>query len=354
VPLTIRSRLHDYVVRFHADASFLRDLARLPGAFWVVDRRVWQHYGEVIPRLDESRVLLFDAVEDKKSLESVSGLWEALIAGGIRRSSTLVAVGGGIVQDVTGFVASTLYRGIRWVYVPTTLLSQADSCIGSKTSLNWKGTKNAVGTFYPPHEVHVSTVFLATLTDADFESGLGEVLKLFLIGGEAATRKLGALLPRVKAREAAAVLEAIDGALAVKVGFIEEDEFDRGRRNHLNFGHCLGHAIEATSDFAVPHGQAVVAGMLFAGCIAARRELLPAALKEQVDRLLVGNCGVRPTQEHLDPARVHAAMSRDKKRVGTGLPLVMMVDGHQMVKVDDLGRPELDRGLEELAGLLGV
>lgn len=353
MPLTIRSRIHDYVVHFHADASFLKDLADLPGAFWVVDRKVWHIHEEAIPRVDESRVFRFDAGEESKSLESVTRLWDVLMAKGVGRNGTLVSVGGGIVQDVTGFAASTLYRGIRWIYVPTTLLSQADSCIGSKTSLNWKGTKNVLGTFYPPHEVHVSTAFVHTLSAADFESGLGEVLKLSLIGGEAATRKLEAILPRVKAREEAAVLEAIEGALAVKVGFLEEDEFDGGRRNHLNFGHCLGHAIEATSNFAVPHGQAVIAGMLFAGCIAARRGLLPAALKEQVERLLVGNCGVRPTREHLDPAGVHSAMSRDKKRVGTGLPLVMMADGHRMLKVDDLDRPELDHGLEALASLLG-
>ena len=132
--------------------------------------------------------------EERKTLETVQELYGHFLGRSAKRNMTLISIGGGILQDISGFAASTLYRGINWVFVPTTLLAQADSCIGSKTSLNYQGYKNLLGTFYPPNEVYIYMPFLATQAELDFYSGLGEVVKLHLMGGAERTRELIALL----------------------------------------------------------------------------------------------------------------------------------------------------------------
>ena len=134
-------------------------------------------------------------------------------------------MGGGITQDITGYLASTLYRGVRWVYAPTTLLAMADSCIGGKTSLNHGARKNLLGTMYPPERVLVHADFVSTLCDADYSSGLGEVVKLHLLGGQDSVDELREALPALLAREAGAVRRATRASLHIKRDFIEEDEF---------------------------------------------------------------------------------------------------------------------------------
>lgn len=337
--MKVPSRIHDYEVSFGSDTGFVGELENIPNRLWVIDANVWRlHRAETLAGVDEERVLFLEVHEGMKDLEGARRLYDELMARGVRRNTTLVTVGGGIVQDVTGFVASTLYRGLRWVFVPTTLLAQADSCIGAKTSLNHAGFKNLLGTFYPPHAIHLSTSFLATLSELDFFSGLGEVIKLHLMGGRARTDELLASWLRIKAREPAAVLAAIRASLDVKVEYFKDDEFDNGRRNLLNYGHCFGHALESTSDFAIPHGQAVILGMMFANRVATSRGLLaPDTSRDLEARLLKESIIRRPTGADLDPERLFEAMKKDKKRVGEGLPLVMMTDGWQMTKVDNLG-----------------
>lgn len=354
--MKVPSRIHDYEVSFGADTAFIADLEAIPNRIWVVDANVWRlHRAGALAPLDDKRVIVLEVNEEMKNLEGVTRLYGELMSRAVRRNTTLISVGGGIVQDVTGFVASTLYRGLRWIFVPTTLLAQADSCIGAKTSLNHSGFKNLLGTFYPPHAIHLSTCFLETLTEVDFFSGLGEVIKLHLMGGRARTDALLQSWTRIKAREPDAVLAAIRASLDVKIDFFKDDEFDGGRRNLLNYGHCFGHALEATSDFAIPHGQAVVFGMIFANRVAAARGLLaPDAARDLEARLLRDGVRSHPTAAHLDPARLFEAMKRDKKRVGEGLPLVMMVDGWQMTKVDDLGYETLASTAAALAAEIGA
>ena len=161
-------------------------------------------------------------------------------------------------------MASVLYRGVGWIYVPTTLLAMADSCIGGKTSLNLGSRKNLLGTIYPPNRVIVHAPFVNTLSGDDFASGVGEIVKLHMLGGAGHAEELRAILPALMSRETSVVHRATRTSLEVKRDFIEEDEFDRGRRNLLNYGHCFGHALEAASDFAIPHGLAVVVGMRLA------------------------------------------------------------------------------------------
>jgi 3-dehydroquinate synthase len=352
--MTIRSLVRDYAVHFQDGAAFLDGFTRFPQRLFVVDENVWKGYGRtLLAGIPEQDLMVFPVSEERKTLASVEEVYDRLMSRSAKKNVTLISLGGGIVQDVTGFVASTLYRGINWVFVPTTLLAQADSCVGSKTSLNYKRFKNILGTFFPPTEIHVHTPFLRTLTDDDFRSGLGEVVKLHLMGGADATAALGASLPALLRREPEPLLAAIRRSLEIKLSYMEGDEFDTGRRNLLNYGHCFGHALETVSDYAIPHGQAVIVGMLVANAAAARRGLLAPPTAERLSRsLLLPSLSVPVREPYLAQDGLVAAMKQDKKRIGEGLVMVMLKDDGDLVKVTDFSEAELAAALGDLRVML--
>lgn len=352
--MRIHSNIRDYDVHFAETAGFLAGFDRFPHRCYVVDGNVWSHYRDgCLSGLRDENVIVLQVDEDRKNLGTVQELYDQLTERAAKRNLTMITIGGGTLQDVSGFAASTLYRGIQWIFVPTTLLAQADSCIGSKTSLNYKRFKNLIGTFYPPSEVYIHAPFLATLREEDFYSGLGEVLKLSLMGGKEKIRELVAMLPWIRRREPGPLLGAVQTSLLIKQDYIAGDEFDTGRRNLLNFGHCFGHALETSSDYAVPHGQAVLAGILFANIAARNRGLLSGETHESLLRdVLLDNLVVRPTAAHLDVERIFQAMKQDKKRVGEGLALVMLKEDFVLTKVVDFSHGELSSAVDELRDVM--
>ena len=345
-PLQIASRLRDYTVEVRDDRWAAETAAE--AAVTIVDETVWRlHRKGVLAGVADPVLLQVD--EERKTLATVEWLYDRLLERGLRRNGTVLSVGGGITQDITGFAVSTLYRGVRWVFAPTTLLAQGDSCIGAKTSLNHGRYKNLVGTMYPPDSVIVDPRFLATLSREDYFSGLGEVVKLHVIGGATPARRLEEAMSLLLERDDTVLRAAVADSLRIKKPFIEDDEFDRGRRNLLNYGHCFGHAIEAATAFAVPHGQAVVLGMLLAEAVAERRGLIGARLREELEtRLFLPSLNVHPSLDAAGMEAVVEAMRHDKKRTGAGLALVMCGDDFRMLRVDDLGE---DEALTALAGL---
>ena len=353
-PLTIRSRLGDYVVDFRDDADWAAELSELDNAFFVVDELVWRLHGEgSLAPLATRPLHLVSATEETKTLDGIAALCDAMIAQAARRNAVVVSVGGGVVQDATGFLASVIYRGVSWVYVPSTLLAQADSCIGAKTSLNVRHFKNLLGTMYPPKRVIIHPPLVATLNDDHFFSGLGEIVKMHIVEGPEATGRLEPRMGALCRREQAATRDAVRASLLIKKQFIEEDEFDRGRRRLLNFGHCFGHAIETATDFAVPHGQAVVLGIVLAGLVAcARGRLRRSRLDETVARLLLPTLTSAAGVDDLAHGAVVEAMRQDKKRSGAGLAVVIPNEDWSLVLASDVAEPEAYRALDELPGAL--
>lgn len=203
------------------------------------------------------------AEEPNKSLDRMTDIIVALRERRVTRETTLVALGGGVIQDIAAFVASIYMRGIAWVYVPTTLLSMTDSCIGGKSSINVGKYKNIVGTFYPPRSIVIDPQVTVTLSVEQRVAGLVEAAKICFCRSEAAFAAYLALAPSPDS-DAETLTEVIQQSLRAKKYFIEIDEFDRGERLLLNFGHSFGHAIEAASHFRVSHGIAVGLGMLTA------------------------------------------------------------------------------------------
>lgn len=352
--LEIKSNLRNYHVFFEDRSSFFKQLSSLEPAVFVIDENVWNLYKDgPLSVLPADRVLPFCAKEEFKNLESCCRLYEQIMQFKPRKNLNLVSVGGGIVQDVTGFVCSTLYRGIKWTFVPTTLLAQVDSCIGAKTSLNFKHYKNLIGSFYPPQSVFIWSGFLKTLREVDYYSGVGEMAKLHLMNGEASTRDFLSALQAVSAREEDTVLSFIRRCLEIKKSYIENDEFDTGLRNMLNYGHCFGHALESATNFAIPHGQAVVLGMLLANCYAAQEGVLSrdceAFLRHEI---LLPILKVPHENMTFRVADVISSMGQDKKNTGHGLALVMLQDGYKTVKITDLSPARAEALLEDFPELL--
>jgi 3-dehydroquinate synthase len=196
--------------------------------------------------------------------------------------------------------------------------------------------------------VYIHIPFLATQEEADFFSGVGEVVKLHILGGREKAREIIELLPRILRRDAEALRACVSNSLRIKQGYISEDEFDMGRRNLLNFGHCFGHALEANSNFAIPHGQAIVLGMLLANRVAVHRQILsPRQEKSLAEQLLLPSLTIRPQASDLDAKGILEGMKKDKKRTGEGLALILMAEGYEMSRVNDLTESEVRAVLQE-------
>jgi 3-dehydroquinate synthase len=261
--------------------------------------------------------------ESAKTAEVAAGLWDEFGRLGLTRSDAVVGVGGGAVTDLAGFAAATWTRGVRIVQVPTSVLGMVDAAVGGKTGINTAAGKNLVGAFHPPAAVLADTDALDGLPDAEFRSGMAEVVKCGLI---ADAEILHLLEKDPTGREHTEDL--IERAVRVKADAVADDLYDRGRREFLNYGHTLGHAIERVEDFGWRHGEAVAVGLVFAAELARQAGLLAA---EDVDRhrTLVAAMGL-PTRYAGDWARLQAVMRVDKKARGGSLRFVVL---------DGLGNP---------------
>jgi 3-dehydroquinate synthase len=237
------------------------------------------------------------------------------------KENTLIAIGGGITQDICSFSAHIYYRGIKWILVPTTLLAMADSCIGAKCCINLNAFKNQLGCFYSPGRVMLCDKFAQTLHDRDLASGYGEILKLMFTGSaDALTRLIETV--RSNGLRNASLNTLIRESLMVKQSVIEVDEYEAGLRRILNYGHTFGHALEAITNHQIPHGIAVAWGMDLINFIAMERGLLPPDVFNTVHQFVRQYFPIRCTTE----VTVHdliAAAKRDKKASQGAVNLVL-------------------------------
>jgi 3-dehydroquinate synthase len=311
----ISSLTKTYTVSFD-NALLSKNIAGL-GTHFIVDKNVIQHLGLEFYNNTQSKIVyLLDATEENKSYNKIGGIIEYFLNNNLRRDSQLVAIGGGITQDIACFIASTFMRGIDWIFIPTTLLAQADSCIGSKSSINFGSYKNLLGTYNPPNQIFISNEFLRTLTPQDFLSGIGEIVKLFILSHQAID---------VAAVTVDTVSEYIYRAQQIKKTYIEFDEFDKGPRNLLNYGHCIGHAIESATNFGIPHGIAIAKGMDIANRFALQQKLIT---QEQYNSMhsIIYPCYAAFDSFPVNLDAVIPALSKDKKNTGNMFNLILPVD----------------------------
>ncbi|MCI8464580.1 MAG: 3-dehydroquinate synthase [Lachnospiraceae bacterium] len=255
---------------------------------------------------------VFPAGEEHKTLDTVKTLYEFLIRHSFDRNDVLLALGGGVVGDLTGFTASTYLRGIRFVQIPTTLLSQVDSSIGGKTGVDFDAYKNMVGAFYMPSLVYINVSVLQSLPEIQFSSGMGEVVKHGCIRSAAYYQWLSRNHKAVSLRDKAALIEVVKGSCLIKRSVVEEDPTEKGLRALLNFGHTLGHAIEKEQNFTMSHGACVAVGCVAAAWISVKRGMFSIEELHSVEALF--SCFGLPTRiSNLFPERILEATGHDKK-----------------------------------------
>lgn len=331
--MIIHSKFKDYEVHMESNFDFLRELSQTPNAEFVIDEKVYGLYKTYFKEIPEERLFLVEATEEHKVIETALAICEKMTEIPAKRNAHLVSVGGGIIQDITGFVANVLYRGIPWTFVPTTLLASCDSCIGGKTSLNYKKYKNLLGTFYPPDALHICPGFFQTLSERDFESGLGEVVKFNIMAGEHGLKNIEDNIDRLLARDEDCLKQFVYSSLEFKKGFIEVDEFDRGERIKLNFAHTFGHAIETVTGYEIPHGTAVAIGMIMANRVAERRGMLDSEIARRSEKVLlrVIHIGIDLNEYPLE--RFISAMRKDKKQTSEHLTAVLMTNVAKDLKI---------------------
>ena len=278
-------------------------------------------------------VFTFEAGEKNKNLDTVSSLYQELIQNGLDRKSLLVALGGGVVGDLTGFGAATYLRGIDFIQIPTTLLAQVDSSVGGKTGVDFQQYKNMVGAFHQPKLVYMNLSTLTTLPAEQFACGMGEILKTGLICDGEFFRFVCREQESIKALDMKLIAAMVRRCCEIKAGVVERDPKEQGERALLNLGHTVGHAVEKLKNFTLLHGQCVGAGLVAAAYLSMKRGLL----NEQEYQEICRGCADYDLPIHVDgliPRDVLAATKKDKK----------MEQGHiKFILMDGIGKSFIDK-----------
>lgn len=280
--------------------------------------------------------------EQHKSLATVAGLYSEFVRLGLDRSSTVIALGGGVVGDAVGFAAATYMRGVRFVQMPTSLLAMVDSSVGGKVGVDLPEGKNLVGAFKQPDLVLIDPAVLATLPDVEWRNGMAEVLKHGFIADPGL---LEAELHTLENTEA-----LVRRAVQVKVDVVQRDPYERGERAHLNLGHTFAHAIEQVSGYAIPHGQAVGVGLLAAATLSHRLGLCDASVVEQAAAVLT-QAGLPRQVEGLAASALWEAMKTDKKWQGGRSRFVLLRGIGEPCIMKDIERDDVIAVLRELGAV---
>ena len=295
----------------------------------VTDARVAQLY---LKPVEESlrhagfkvATVLLPEGEEQKSLKSVAAIYDRLVSERFERGSSLIALGGGVIGDLTGFAAATFLRGISYVQVPTTLLAQVDSSVGGKTGVNHREGKNLIGAFYQPRLVLIDIGALRSLPRRELVAGLAEVIKYGIIADRALFALIEEKLDSLLALDKEPVVEVISTSCAIKGKVVEKDERESDTRSVLNFGHTIGHALESLTNYEeFLHGEAVAIGMAQAAAISTRQGLCDQQSLERIRRL-ISRAGL-PTEipARIRPAELVRRMEVDKKSAGGKVKFVL-------------------------------
>jgi len=295
----------------------------------ITDSNVSALYGEEVLGVlkavgVKADLIEFPAGEASKNMDTVLAVVRELLARGVDRSCALIALGGGVTGDMTGFIASIYMRGIPYIQVPTTLMAQVDSSIGGKTGVDLPEGKNLLGTFFQPQAVFIDLRFLETLPEDEFTNGLSEVVKYGIIDDVELFSLLEGKSDAIRNREPEVLQAIVERSCKIKKGIVEIDEKDMGVRRILNFGHTVGHAVEAASGYTIPHGSAVSTGMIAAARISERMKYLLSEDRGRVQEIVrsVGLADHIPAS--LDTDGILSRIGMDKKKKGGAVHFVLL------------------------------
>lgn len=304
----------------------IHTLAGIKGPIAVVtDYNVGPLYADLIP--DVSGLIQVPAGEEHKTLATIKTIYDQLLAAGIDRTGTLIALGGGVIGDMAGFAAATFMRGIPFVQCPTTLLAMVDASVGGKSGVDLPQGKNLVGAFKQPTAVLADINSLQTLPAHQFAAGMAEIIKHSLINNPSLFARIENAAWEAPAQQTPAALQGlIVEAIQVKRNIVQEDPFELGRRALLNLGHTFAHAIEWVSAFQIEHGHAVAMGLVAAAHLSARLGHCPGEVQQRIETALEHSGLPTRIPAHLDSQELYKAMGHDKKKMGRSLRFVLLRD----------------------------
>lgn len=326
-----------------------RNIAKRYGV--ISDDHVADLYGETLmTSLAETGIqaelITFPRGEESKNLQTMAYLSSQLASRGFDRKDGLIALGGGVTGDITGFLASIYMRGIPFVQIPTTLLAQVDSSVGGKTGVDIPEGKNLVGTFYQPQAVYIDTDVLQTLPREELLGGLAEVIKYGVIADADFFSFLDINREKILSLDGDIIPQMIGRCCEIKAWVVEQDEREGGLRRILNFGHTIGHAIEAASDFQLIHGLAIAMGMCVISNLAVKTGHLAANDAERIVQL-VNSYGMPTTiPDSLNRERIKGYLKTDKKTIGGRVFFVLPTEIGKVIVTDKVNEEDIDRVLK--------
>ncbi|MCP3955581.1 MAG: 3-dehydroquinate synthase [Desulfobacterales bacterium] len=308
--------------------------------FIITDTVVEKLYADRFP---SGRIISLGTGEKIKTLDTVVSVFDQLIEAGADRSSFILGIGGGIVCDITGFVASTFMRGVRFGFVSTTLLAQVDASVGGKNGVNFAGYKNMVGVFSQPEFVICDMDLLQSLPSVEVRCGMAEIVKHAAIEDSGMFAYLEENAQKAVDLNPVVIEKLVSDSVVIKAAVVNRDEKEHGERRKLNFGHTVGHAVEKTK--GIPHGEAVSIGMAVAAAISEKRELLDGGAVKRLTALL-HRLGL-PTIVDADPGQIVAALAKDKKKEKDVIHYVLL-DGIGSCRIEEISIAELNASVRAL------
>ncbi len=309
------------------------------GVFIITDANVKFHHQSSFPRFP---IYCVDAGEESKNIDVVADIYRWLLSQSADRNSFVLGIGGGVVCDIAGFVASTYMRGIRFGFVATSLLAQVDASVGGKNGVNLDGYKNTIGTFTQPEFVICDISLLSTLPQEELINGFAEIIKHILISDEQMFNYLECRTESLKEFDPVLIEELVNHSVNVKARIVRADEREKGERKKLNLGHTWGHAVEKVA--GLPHGKSVSIGLEFAARFSMTKGLIDHREYMRIINLLMEL--KLPTCISISPSRIFDALVKDKKKKGSAVDFIFL-DGIGKVRIDSVELDELKEFVED-------
>lgn len=327
-PFMVSSFPRPYSVRIVKTLDEYNSLVRAAD-FVIIDAHIARLYGAADQ--DGGNVFAVIPTEDNKTLDTASEIIDKMIDLDISKGSNVLAIGGGIVQDLSACACALFRRGQPFTYVPTTTLGQLDSCVGAKCAVNTIKAKNILGLFSAPKEVVIPTFMIQSMPLSDHRAGLAEMLRLCLTASMNAVETYRELLPAIadpESMDLSAYAEAVSVSLSIKKSVVDFDEYERDVRRSMNYGHTFGHAIEKLSNFQIPHGLSVLLGMHIANTYATAIDIMSPACLEMLTPIFKRTAqGIKlpiSIAKKLDPNEIISQFRYDKKGDGSSVPLILI------------------------------
>ena len=330
--INIHSKIKKYDVFFDKSLETIINKNYTRNDIILIDKIVFQSINnkKLFKKKKNIKILVS---ENTKDYTYISKIISALLKINFTKKNKLIVIGGGITQDVSSFISHILFRGVEWIYIPTTLLSQADSCIGSKISINFENYKNLIGNYNPPNKVYINTNFLKTLQKKDILSGVGEMLHYFIISSKNDFIYFKENFDSLINLNSNTVDDFISKCLKIKKKYIEKDEFEKNIRIFLNYGHTIGHAIESYFNYKIPHGISVCHGISFVNYVSYKRKILSKNNFNEIKKItdvITNDYKIN----NINSNKLYKIILKDKKNINGIIRLIL---------IQNLGKPILKK-----------